>query len=515
MTFSLDKIRTLLLEHQLLKEFVTTDGWHLQLTELSTRSFTKISYDSRQVDRDTLFFCKGLNFKEEYLVSAIQAGLSCYVAEQPYEVNAQCAIIVTDIRKAMAVLSMAFYDYPQNELTVIGFTGTKGKTTAAYFTKAILDQTTQNKTALLSTMNTTLDGVNYFKSHLTTPESLDLYKMMRQAVDNQMSHLVMEVSSQAYKTQRVYGLTFDIGLFLNISPDHISPIEHPTFDDYFYCKRQLLLHSKKVIINHETDYYALLAESINQAGVPVLTYGREKTADFQVVTDQTDSLAFHLSHTQQAVAHTNKQDLPMIDGDYRILLAGDFNQENAASALLAASLAGASVSDGQTGLAHARVPGRMDQLTHKNGASVFVDYAHNYLSLKNLLQFAKKENPTGKLIVIIGSPGDKAISRRKDFGVVLSELCDIAILTTDDPAHESPQKIAEEIAAAITNKQVDVRFEMDRSHAIESALSLCTAQDTVVIAGKGVDLYQKVLGKDEPYEGDYFIAKRLIEESDI
>ncbi len=95
-------------------------------------------------------------------------------------------------------------------------------------------------------MNTTLDGKTYFKSHLTTPESLDLYRMMSEAVENGMTHLVMEVSSQAYKTQRVYGLTLDVGIFLNISPDHISPIEHPTFDDYFYCKRQLILNSKQL-----------------------------------------------------------------------------------------------------------------------------------------------------------------------------------------------------------------------------------------------------------------------------
>ncbi|KAF1296685.1 UDP-N-acetylmuramoylalanyl-D-glutamate--L-lysine ligase [Enterococcus sp. JM4C] len=510
MTFSLDKIRTLLLEHHLLKEFVTADGWHFTLNELSTYSFEKISYDSRQVDEQTLFFCKGLNFKEEYLTSALQSGLTCYVSEQPYEVVALCGIIVTDIRKAMAVLSMAFYDYPQNELTLIGFTGTKGKTTAAYFTKAILDQTTDNKTALLSTMNTTLDGVNYFKSHLTTPESLDLYRMMRQAVDNQMTHLVMEVSSQAYKTQRVYGLTFDIGLFLNISPDHISPIEHPTFDDYFYCKRQLLLHSKQVIFNRDIDYYSLLAESIQEAKVPALTYGRHENADFQVITDETDSLAFQLTPTTAYLAKGNET-VSTIEGHYKILLAGDFNQENAASALLAANLAGASISDGQIGLSQARVPGRMDRLTNVNGAAIFVDYAHNYLSLKNLLQFARKENPTGKLIVIIGSPGDKAISRRKDFGSVLSELADVAILTTDDPAHESPQKIAEEIAAAITSETVEVHFEMDRTKAIEVALNSCNPEDTVVIAGKGVDLYQKVLNKDEPYEGDYAIAKRLTE----
>lgn len=242
MSFSLEDIRNLLLKENLLKEFVSPQGWHLYAPE--NRVFKKLSYDSRQVDAETLFFCKGLNFKEEYLTAAIAQGLNYYVAEEPYE-NEACGIIVTDIRKAMAILSMAFYDYPQNKMLVIGFTGTKGKTTAAYFTKAILDHTTNYKTALFSTMNTTLDGKSFFKSNLTTPESLDLYRMMAEAVENGMTHLVMEVSSQAYKTQRVYGLTLDVGIFLNISPDHISPIEHPTFDDYFYCKRQLILNSKK------------------------------------------------------------------------------------------------------------------------------------------------------------------------------------------------------------------------------------------------------------------------------
>ncbi|MDY5175049.1 Mur ligase family protein, partial [Enterococcus faecium] len=234
MSFSLEDIRHLLLKEHLLKEFVSTKGWHLDVPEKA--EFLQLSYDSRKADASTLFFCKGMNFKEEYLDSAIEQGIQYYVSEQPYE-NSAVGIIVTDIRKAMALLAMAFYDYPQNKLKVIGFTGTKGKTTAAYFTKAILDHTTNKKTALLSTMNTTLDGKTYFKSHLTTPESLDLYRMMAEAVKNGMTHLVMEVSSQAYKTQRVYGLTLDVGIFLNISPDHISPIEHPTFDDYFYCKR--------------------------------------------------------------------------------------------------------------------------------------------------------------------------------------------------------------------------------------------------------------------------------------
>lgn len=314
-----------------------------------------------------------MNFKD-YLTTAITAGLEVYVAEQPYEVEAALGIIVTDIKKAMAVLSMAFYDYPQNKLKLVGFTGTKGKTTAAYFTKFILDHATNNKTAMLSTMNSTLDGQTFFKSQLTTPESLDLYRMMAEAVDNQMTHFIMEVSSQAYKTNRVYGLFFDVGIFLNITPDHISPIEHPTFDDYFYCKRQLISHSKTVILNHDSDYFQLLKETAELHHTPYIIYGSQQTdTDYAYQTDPEDSLAFSV---------TAKKDTLGLAGDYHLRLGGDFNKGNALSAMIAASLVGATHDSCVQGIQEATVPGRMELLTNTNGAKVYVDYAHNYDSLK-------------------------------------------------------------------------------------------------------------------------------------
>lgn len=500
MTLTLEKVSEILLQNDLLKEMITPTGWHLTSKKLPQKEFKTVTYDSRKADSNSLFFCKGLNFKVEYLISALENGLEVYVAEEPFEVKAPCAIIVTDIKKAMALLGMAFYGYPQKELQLVAFTGTKGKTTAAYFTHALLAKATGNKTALLSTMNTSLDGKTYFKSHLTTPESLDLYQMMRQAVTNGMTHLVMEVSSQAYKTERVFGLTFDVGVFLNISPDHISPIEHPTFDDYFYCKRQLLRHSKKMILNAGSDYFELLKENCELWQTPYLSYGR-KNADYLVTSGKNKHFTV-----------VSAKDELQISDEYSIQLAGDFNQENATAALLAAAIVGADVKEAKEALASARVPGRMDHLLNTNGASVYVDYAHNYLSLKTLLEFAQGEHPTGRVIVVLGSTGGKAISRRADFGKALSEYANIVFLTADDPAFEDPQTIAEEINAHITNAQLEVHFEMDRVKAIAAALQVSQPEDAVVIAGKGVDEYQKINGEDTPYEGDYFIAKRLITE---
>ncbi len=501
MTIKLKQIEDLLKEQNLLKEFIYQNNWYYNLP-VDDKELTTLSYDSRTVDENTLFFCKGLNFKEEYLRKAIENNLDVYMSENPFDISNKLGIIVTDIRKAMAIVSMHFYNMPQNDLTLIGFTGTKGKTTAAYFTKFILDDYTKSKTAMFSTMNTTLDGINYFKSNLTTPESLDLYRMMRQAVDNKMTHLIMEVSSQAYKLQRVYGLTFDVGIFLNISPDHISPIEHPTFDDYYYCKRQLIENSKQMVLNADTKDYSLLKEMTEAKTIPYYSYSHlNSEADYYWEKQQDDLFKFNV---------LSKEDKLNLAAEYSIRLMGDFNKDNALASLITTRLAGANQKSGRTGLSNALVPGRMEHLKHPNGSNILVDYAHNYLSLKNLLAFAKETHPDGKIITVIGSTGEKAISRRADFGKVLSELTDVAILTADDPASEDPKKIAAEISLAITNPKVKTYIVVDREEAIQQAIDLADEKDSVILAGKGQDKYQKIGGIDTPYIGDFTAAEKYL-----
>ncbi|HFI0236696.1 TPA: UDP-N-acetylmuramoyl-L-alanyl-D-glutamate--L-lysine ligase [Streptococcus suis] len=445
--------------------------------------FDALSYDSRTVSPTTLFFAKGLAFKKEFLEKAIEKGLAFYVSEIDHEVGIP-AILVKDIKQAMSLIAMEFHGHPQKKLKLLAFTGTKGKTTAAYFAFNILN--INHKPAMLSTMNTTLDGKTFFKSALTTPESLDLIAMMAEAVQNGMTHLIMEVSSQAYLVKRVYGLTFDVGVFLNISPDHIGPIEHPTFEDYFYHKRLLMDNSRAVIVNAGMDHFEVVKEQVIS-----------KDHDFYGPTSEneiTQSAGFDFTATGKLAGH------------YDIQLIGGFNQENAIAAGLACLRLGASLEDIHTGIAQTNVPGRMEVLTQQNGAKVFVDYAHNGDSVKKLIDVVL-EHQTGKVILILGAPGNKGESRRKDFGLLLNDYPQIdVILTADDPNREDPATIAEQIRSHMTRPS---DFILDREEAIRTAMSQTTSpQDAVIIAGKGADAYQIVNDQRQDYAGDLEIAKK-------
>ena len=262
MALTLAAAAELLDRHHLLREIIQGNCWTDDAANLADADepFTAITYDTRKVVPGTLLCCKG-RFKADYLTDIDQAGLAAYMAETEYSaVTHAPGLIVNDARKAMSLLSAEFYGRPQDELTVIGITGTKGKTTTAYFVQAVLNAYSGGRAALFSSVDNCLDGHTYAESDLTTPESMDAFRMMREAANNGMRYLVMEVSSQAYKVERVYGLTFDAGAFLNISPDHISAIEHPTFEDYLYCKRQITHNCRTLVLGADCDHADLIRQ---------------------------------------------------------------------------------------------------------------------------------------------------------------------------------------------------------------------------------------------------------------
>ena len=217
-----------------------------------------VTYDSREAGEGTAFVCKGAHFEEQYLRDAIEAGSVCYISENEYGLgSAACTeIIVSDIRAAMPVIASAFYGDLSGMLEIVGITGTKGKSTTAYFMRYILDDymaaSGGKRTAICSGIDN-YDGVIEEESHLTTPEIMELYTHMDNALKSGIRYMTMEVSSQALKYDRVDGITFEAGAFLNIGSDHISAIEHPDFNDYLESKLRLFSHCRKACINLDCE----------------------------------------------------------------------------------------------------------------------------------------------------------------------------------------------------------------------------------------------------------------------
>lgn len=509
MTLVLNGCILLLREHHLLKKAeVVFDN-----------EITAVTYDSRKAQKDGMFFCKGTNFKEDYLKSAQKNGATTYVSEVEYsDVKGMNALIVTDVTKAMALLGAAFYNYPQDDLYVIAYTGTKGKTTSSYFAYNILQDYTNGKTALFSTVNTILGPKpeDKFKSELTTPESLDLFRNMRKAVDNGMTHLVMEVSSQAYLRNRVYGLHYDVGFFLNITPDHIGPNEHPNFANYLHCKLQLLVNSDHCVINADSKHIEEIYQAAKATTDPdkIYLFAREGHNDAHA------DFVYHSEETTLAESKftlkskTEKASKLLVDGEYQLSLIGDFNETNATAAIIGAGLAGAPHQLAQNAIYDVQIPGRMESLKTKHHGTIYIDYAHNYASMKALLSFLTRETKNPKVLVVVGSPGDKGVDRRAGFSKVLTEYATDAFLTTDDPGFEDPKDICDQIDAKIDHKKVNTKIILDRETAIKTAISESKPGDIVVLAAKGEDPYQKINGVDTPYPNDYNVAKDVINKID-
>lgn len=455
-------------------------------TSLNERDFTfhKLSYNSKEADETTLFFAKGSHFKREYL-SNLTAPV--YVSEIDYEV-ALPLVQVKNIKRAMALIAAAFYNHPEKKLKTLAITGTKGKTTVAYLAKGILDLTTQGETALISTAETILDGKTPVKSLLTTPESLDLFRMMSKAVKNGMTHLVLEVSSQAYKLERVHGLTFDVGVFLNIFPDHIGPGEHSDFDDYFNCKRKLLDNSRLALVNSESAYFEQLENQV--AKKPHLFFGLNSPNHLV----KSDGFSFTATG--------------LVSGDFDLKLLGAFNHDNALAAALATQAMGASLKDIKMGLQTTSVPGRMEVFSHPKGGKIYIDYAHNGESLKLLVDVVKSHHH-GQLILVLGATGNKGENRRQQFAQVIENHPELeVILTQDDSNYENPETIAKEIAAGVTRP---LKIIANRSQAIKEAEKLMQGpDDALILAGKGADQFQLINGVRQPYIGDFAVLSDIL-----
>ena len=349
-TLTLSRAKAVLRQHDLLLDTPRCPG---ELT------FPPIAYDSRTVAPGGLFVCKGLNFKAEYLQKALAAGAACYVAEQSYDDTAP-ALLVRDVRKALSALAAEYYGHPADRLTLIGLTGTKGKTTTTYFIKNILDTALGHRTAVLSTVEMYTGG-EAEEAHLTTPESLELQQCFADTLAHGIRHLTMEVSSQAYKQQRVYGVPFTAGLFPNLSGDHIGPLEHENFEDYFNCKLQLMKNCRIAVICRGTDRHEEIYAAAKAHAETVLVYGSDPDCDVWVEDIRKEQPGFSFTVCDRQSRRT-----------FRITMEGRFNIENAVAAITTARALGIGDDAIAAGIEEVSVPGRMNVL-QKDGRTVIVD----------------------------------------------------------------------------------------------------------------------------------------------
>jgi len=454
-----------------------------------------ITYNSKSCINNSAFFVKGANFKREYLLDAILNGAIIVITEQEFSDIEAGTIIVNDIRKAMAVVAESFFGQAYKDITMIGLTGTKGKTTTATYIHNILNLHLGKRTGLLSTVET-YTGKRLEESHLSTPEAIELQRYINEAVQENLKYMTMEVSSQATKVKRILDMEFDIGIFLNISEDHISPTEHPNFNDYLNCKLEFLKKCKTVIINYETDNLESVLEAAGKA-TRVITFGSEKVKEkvdfyYNNVRKENNVLKFTLINNGSSREYTTR-------------MLGEFNAENAVAAILAAKELGVEELNIVRGIEETTVSGRMN-VFEKENKTIIVDYAHNKLSFEKFFEAVKKDYPERKIIALFGAPGGKAYGRRKDMAEVASKYATKIYLTADDPQFESVKDICNELATFVT---CDCEIIEDREQAIVNAFNEMDDNAVLCLLAKGEDRYQQVKGKFEDYESDIDIAKKL------
>ncbi len=465
-----------------------------------------ISYNSREVKANTLFFCKGAHFKEQFLQDAINRGAVAYVSEKKYDTDAPC-ILVSDIRKSLYLSANFFYDNAWEKLNLIGITGTKGKSTTAYYIKYILDGYLKdnggNESGIASSIDI-YDGIIREESSLTTPEPFELHKHYDNAVKSGTDFFTMEVSSQALKYGRTEGVQFKIGCYLNIGIDHISAIEHPDFEDYFNSKMKLFTQCDTAVINLDSDRSEQVVEHSKKAN---------KVVTFSLKDENADVYGYNIRKDGSNTVFTVRT--KSFEKDFKLTMPGLFNVENALCAISVAEILGIDYKYIYDGLARAKTSGRMEIYESEDKKiAVIVDFAHNKLSFETIFASVKKEYPERPVWILFGCPGNKALIRRKDMGEVSGKMADFIYITEDDPAEERIEDICKEIAGYVENVGGKDKYKIiyDREEAIKTAIEDCKGECVIILAGKGAETHQKRGLVSEDYASDAVLAKKYLKE---
>ncbi len=469
---------------------------------------SSVTYNSKEAGEGSLFVCKGAHFRAQYLQDAIDKGASCYVTESEYGLGTDnCPeILVSDIRVAMPVIAETFYGKLSDELKLVGVTGTKGKSTTAYFMRYILDDymaaTGGKRTAICSGIDN-YDGVIEEESHLTTPEIMEMYQHMDNALSTGITYLTMEVSSQALKYDRVDGITFAAGAFLNIGSDHISAIEHPDFNDYLESKLRLFSHCRKAAVNLDCEEQDRIHAASKDCPYVITFSQKEGSANVYGYDVKSQEGKVTLRVRGRGIEGYDD-----FDEEFTLGTFGTINVENALAAISMSALLQVPLEYMVSGLAKAISPGRMEVFYSEDGKRIaIVDYAHNKLSYEKFFETIKDEFPGKKMIIVFGCPGGKAFARREELGTIAGHNCEYSIITEEDYGEEDVNKICREIGEFVAAAGGKFEIITDRVEAIKKAITLMDDDTILFLPGKGRETREKrgIQYIDTPSDADVVI----------
>ena len=456
-----------------------------------------VAFDTRKIRGGEVFVCiAGTKVDgHTYIPQAAENGAVAVVVTRsdiavPEGIT---AVKVEDDRKALALLGAAWFGHPSRSLTTIGITGTKGKTTTSYMIYHMLNDA-GIPCGLIGSVEI-LTGKERISATHSTPESLLVQQYMAEMVEAGLKAVVMEVSSQGLKMDRVYGIDYDFGMFTNLEPDHIGGDEHPTFEDYRDCKKKLFSMCKKGIFNADDQHFPEMKDGCT---CEVVTFGASEGCDYRMADTR---LLNEPGRKGVAYRVEGRADLAV-----ETEIPGRFTMYNSLAAVALGCEMGLPQEAMLKALREVRVRGRVESVPVSDRFIVLLDYAHNGMSLRSLLTTLREYQPK-RLVCMFGCGGNRAKDRRYDMGEWSSRLADLTVVTSDNPRFEEPDDIIADILVGVKRANGAYVTVPDRREAIAYVLSHAEDGDCVVIAGKGHEDYQEIRGVKYPMDDRQMILE--------
>lgn len=461
-------------------------------------NITDLCYDSRKVTKDCAFIClEGTQVDgHDFIDTAIKKGASTIFIEKDIEVSQPVTVIkLSNTRKDLSLLSINYFDNPASKLAMIGITGTKGKTTTSWMIKNILEEEGK-KVGVIGTMGVFI-GNNHYETINTTPESYEIQKYLSEMVNQNIEYAIMEVSSQALKVGRVEGMTFDYGIFTNLTKDHIGEGEHENMEDYIYSKSLLFQKSKHGILNIDDKHYQDMTKNNT---CDIHTFGKNKEADLII----NNIKLLRKEHFIGLELHTKG----LIEDTFLVNTPGEFSAYNAISAILTTKLIGCKLESIKKALSKVAVKGRVEIIPVSSKYSVIIDYAHNGISMTNILNTMREYHPK-RIVSLFGCGGNRSKTRRYDMGEISGRLSDFTIITEDNSRYEDINDIMNDIEIGLKKANGKYIKIEDRKEAIKYAIENAKEGDIILLLGKGHETYREKNGVREHFD-EREIIKEII-----